>query len=144
MLTNKADISKTGWMMRLYAASRWLLGHGSIRLQWPLTHNDLARLVLKTIFIINEYKAQYGSMIAKLWRRKIHLSFSLKDTARYGCNEGYLLVGIETSSCQASGRWSGQSELEIVKFVWFNLEPVLQLVISWQNHNVGSAQNDSA
>ena len=31
----------------------------------------------------------------------------LQDEARYTCNEGYMLVGVQVSRCQASGRWGG-------------------------------------
>ena len=30
-----------------------------------------------------------------------------QDEAVYSCHEGYQLVGVEKTYCQASGRWSG-------------------------------------
>lgn len=29
------------------------------------------------------------------------------DTATYSCNRGFILVGVDTRTCQANGAWSG-------------------------------------
>ena len=32
---------------------------------------------------------------------------SFGDVARYSCDEGYMLVGLNETTCQADGRWNG-------------------------------------
>ena len=32
---------------------------------------------------------------------------SFGDVARYSCDEGYMLIGLEERTCQADGQWNG-------------------------------------
>ena len=32
---------------------------------------------------------------------------SFGDVARYSCDEGYMLIGLEETTCQADGFWNG-------------------------------------
>jgi len=41
---------------------------------------------------------------------QVHLNGrQFQDEARYSCNEGFMLVGVEKAYCSASGRWSGEA-----------------------------------
>ena len=40
------------------------------------------------------------------------------ETATYSCNDGFDLIGAETSQCQASGAWSGSTPTCVIKGKW--------------------------
>ena len=61
---------------------------------------------------------------------------SFGDAARYSCDEGYMLIGLNETTCQADGQWNGSvptCEREILQFstvhIYFACKVITMLVV---------------